>query len=108
MKPRLTRLSVLVLAMGALSGAVLGVSCTDSSGNGLTTAAGGTGGTTGSGATMSTGGSGGGGLGGLDTDGGSCEKTCSADLKKVVDCYGKTVTECTPEQGCNNAGCIDN
>ena len=44
--------------------------------------------------------------GGLIGDGGSCEVTCSNDLKKVVNCLGTVIRECTPEQGCANAECI--
>jgi len=102
MNCRLSRLSAAVLSMGALAVASLGVSCTDSSGYGLT-GGGGTGTTT----TVTTTSTGGGGVGGFGTGGGACENTCSNDLKKVINCYGETVKECTSEQGCNNAGCID-
>lgn len=108
MNRRLARLLFLGFATSALlSAAALGVSCTDSTGYALT-AAGGTGGNGATGGTVAAGGTGGMGVGGIDVDGGGCEKTCSNDLKKVVDCYGKTVLECGPEEGCNNAACIDN
>jgi len=107
MNRRVTRLLFLGFATGALAVAGIGVSCTDSSGYGLT-AAGGSGGAGATGGVVTTGGTGGEGVGGLDVDGGGCEKTCSNDLKKIVDCYGKVIEECTSEQGCNNAQCIDN
>lgn len=106
MNRRLTRLLFLGIATGALCSAALIAACTDSTGYGLT-ASGGAGGAGATGATMATGATGGMGVGGIDTDGGGCENQCSNDLKKVVDCYGATVTECTSDQGCNNAQCID-
>lgn len=101
------RVLILALAAAAFSTAVVGVACTDSSGYGLTSGSGASGGTGGAGLVGGTGGTGNGGVGGLDTDGGSCQKVCSNDLKKVVDCYGDTVLECTSDQGCHNAECID-
>lgn len=50
----------------------------------------------------------GGHAGGLLQDGAICETTCSNDLKAVVNCNGTVVTQCTPDQGCANAECIDN
>src|SRR5690348_1075479 len=49
----------------------------------------------GTGATGATGGTGG------------CPLSCSADLHDVLDCQGKVVAECPPEQGCANGQCID-
>lgn len=37
-----------------------------------------------------------------------CVTQCSADLKKVVDCNGVVITQCTGDQGCANGMCIDN
>ncbi|MDC3956552.1 IgGFc-binding protein [Polyangium jinanense] len=60
------------------------------------------------------GGPGGGGDGGsggviIDTDSGvGCDDTCSNDLTAVVDCYGQVKVQCTSDQGCANAKCIDN
>ena len=39
--------------------------------------------------------------------GGSCGQSCTADLKKVIDCNGNVVLECGPDQGCANGACID-
>ncbi len=36
-----------------------------------------------------------------------CNNTCSNDLKNVVDCFGTTLTQCTVDQGCADAKCID-
>ncbi|MEZ4301845.1 MAG: IgGFc-binding protein [Polyangiaceae bacterium] len=96
--------SGLALTLGALGAALLNLSCTDSSGYALTGGSGGTGGGTG-GTTSAP--QGGGGTGGIGIGGGACESVCSNDLKKIVDCNGKTVKECPPEQGCHNATCID-
>ena len=53
----------------------------------------------------------GGGVGGLNLGGqggnNSCETTCSADLKKAIDCNGVVVKTCTGDQGCANGDCID-
>lgn len=38
--------------------------------------------------------------------GGSCDDTCSNDLKRVVDCKGTTVKDCPPEQACANGSCV--
>ena len=106
MKPRLTWLFVTAFGTtAAIAAGALAVSCTDSSGYGLHSA---TGGSTGTGGTVTTiTGGGGAGVGGLDVDGGGCEKLCSNDLKKVVDCDGVVLSECPPDQGCNNGACID-
>jgi hypothetical protein len=44
---------------------------------------------------------------GIDIDGGSCEVTCSNDLKSVVDCKATVLTACTADQGCADGACID-
>ncbi len=51
----------------------------------------------------------GGGIGGIGVGGGggSCVNTCTADLKKVLDCNGNLVTMCTGDQGCAGGQCID-
>ncbi len=90
----------------ATSVGVLAISCTDNSGYGLTGGAGGTAHTGGTGGVTHTGGSGAN-IGGLDVDGGGCEKVCSNDLKKIVDCDGNFVANCPSDQGCNNGMCID-
>ncbi|MEJ7733146.1 MAG: hypothetical protein WKG00_28615, partial [Polyangiaceae bacterium] len=36
-----------------------------------------------------------------------CQNTCSADLKKIVDCNGVIVQECSGDQGCAGGECID-
>lgn len=98
-RPR-NRLLVLALATFAVTGSLIVASCDDDFGNGLT-AAGGTGGT--SSTTNAPSGSGvtGGGVGGLETDGGCTEYHCTNDLKKLVDCDGKTITDCSAsDQGC--------
>jgi hypothetical protein len=47
-------------------------------------------------------------LGGNNLGGGSgCENTCSADLKKVLDCDGGLVKQCSGDQGCAGGECID-
>jgi hypothetical protein len=106
MKRRLTRHFLLGIATGGLCSAALVAACTDSTGYGLT-AAGGTGGAATATGGSAPGGGGSTGIGGIDTDGGGCGKTCSNDLKKVVDCYGQVITECGPDQGCAKAECID-
>jgi len=66
------------------------------------------------GAGTGPGGSGAGGNGGsggvvIDTDGGvGCDDTCSNDLTAVVTCNGEIIQQCTADQGCANATCIDN
>ncbi len=61
----------------------------------------------GSGAGSSTSGTGGDiGLGGYGT-GGGCGPTCSADLKKVLDCNGVVIQTCTGDQACLNGECTD-
>jgi IgGFc binding protein len=40
--------------------------------------------------------------------GGACGYGCSADLKKVIDCNGTVISQCTGDQGCANGQCIDN
>lgn len=53
----------------------------------------------------------GGGLGGdigVGTGvGGGCGVSCTADLKKVVDCNGVVQKECGADQGCADGACID-
>ena len=66
---------------------------------------GGSGGTTGTGA--GTTGDGGFGFGGSQLDGSTCPNGCSADLKKVLDCNGNLISECTGDQGCASGSCID-
>jgi len=58
----------------------------------------------GSGASGSGGGSGGGLLGGSGV-GGSCANRCTADLKKVIDCGGNVVQECSGDQACLGGEC---
>lgn len=36
-----------------------------------------------------------------------CATQCSADLKKVIDCNGVVVSQCTGDQGCANGMCIN-
>jgi len=38
--------------------------------------------------------------------GSGCATTCSADLKKVIDCNGVVLSTCTGDQGCANGACI--
>ncbi len=90
----------------ATSVGVLTISCTDNTGYGLTGGGSTTTKTGGAGGVTNTGGSGAN-IGGLDLDGGGCEKACSNDLKKVVDCNGVVLSECPSDQGCNNGACID-
>lgn len=98
------RFLVHVALASALFGAGVFLSCTDSyrtdeptAGSGAS--AGGTG----------TGGSGTGGNGGSFFDGGTCEFTCSNDLKKVINCKGAVIEDCVSNgQACANAQCIDN
>ena len=66
---------------------------------------GGSGGNTGTGA--GTTGDGGFGFGGSQLDGSTCPNGCSADLKKVLDCNGNLISECTGDQGCASGSCID-
>ena len=72
---------------------------------------GGQGGAGASGGTTSQGGNGAfggvGGFGGLGGSGGGCGLSCTADLKKVIDCNGVLVKECGSDQGCANGQCID-
>ncbi len=105
MNRRLTRLSILLVAMGSLPVTVLAVSCTDSAGYGLTMGTGGTGatGTTAS-PTTGTGAAGGSGVGGIMVDGG-CDQTCSKDLKSIIDCDGKKVKDCPGDKACLNSFC---
>jgi len=94
--------SSFTLAISALLAATAYAACTDSyrdpQASGAATGPGGPGGTGGDG-----------GSGGLfDPDGGiGCDDTCSNDLTAVVDCFGEVITQCTPQQGCANAKCID-
>ncbi len=108
MKRLVPRSHLLAIAMfgSVLPGAAIFSACTDSSGNGLPQTGGG-GTTTTSTPVGGKGGEGGAGIGGIDTDGGVCEKICSNDLKKFVDCNG-VETLCAPDKGCNNGMCIDN
>ncbi len=48
-----------------------------------------------------------GGFGGIGGTGGGCGQSCTADLKKVIDCNGVLVKECGPDEGCANGQCID-
>ncbi|UQA61824.1 IgGFc-binding protein [Polyangium aurulentum] len=55
-------------------------------------------------------GGGGGAGGGIDIpDGGvgCCDIMCSSDMTAVIDCDGNVLEQCTPDQGCANAKCID-
>jgi len=65
----------------------------------------GTGGGTSSSSSASAGGAGGMDIT-LDGGGGSCDTTCSNDLKNVIDCKGQVITACTADQGCANGACI--
>ena len=51
----------------------------------------------------------GGGIGGIGVGGGggSCASSCTADLKKVIDCNGNRVTMFGPDQECAGGQCID-
>lgn len=98
MNRRLSRLLFLGLAMSASGAILLGVSCTDTSGTGLTPD-GGIGGMSGSS---------GGGMGGsiFTEDAAQCNPTCSNDLKEIVDsCYGTHIESCPPDKACFNAAC---
>lgn len=66
-------------------------------------AGGGTGGT-GTNTGTNTGTGGGLNLGGMNT-GGSCQYTCSADLKKVIDCNGAVVQTCPTDEACLSGSC---
>jgi len=89
------------LALVALSALAGYAACTDSYRNGDQNS-GGVG-------PAGPGGTGGEGGGILNPDGGvGCDDTCSNDLTAVTDCYGNVLTQCTPDQGCANAKCIDN
>jgi IgGFc binding protein len=86
----------------SLSGMVVGfAACTDSYRSDLSGSASGSGGMSGgngstdSGNTLTVG------------SGSACDNTCSNDLKRVVDCVGDTRVQCTADQGCANAKCID-
>ncbi|EYF02014.1 IgGFc-binding protein [Chondromyces apiculatus] len=97
------RILIHAILASALGSAGVFLSCTDSYRSDTSGEAGGGG--SGSGAGPGTGGEGGGLITG---DGGVCNNTCSNDLKKVVDCVGNVVQQCTPEEGCANAECIPN
>jgi len=71
--------------------------CAFSGGDASDTAGAGGGTTTGSGGVAPTAGS-----------GGQCALGCSADLKRVVDCNGETVTACEADDVCINASCVAN
>ena len=94
--------SSFTLAISALLAATAYAACTDSYRDPQASGAG-----TGPGGPGGTGGNGGeGGL--INTDGGiGCDDTCSNDLTAVVDCFGEVLEQCTPQQGCANAKCID-
>ncbi|HSO00611.1 MAG TPA: hypothetical protein VLS89_20105, partial [Candidatus Nanopelagicales bacterium] len=97
-----SRVLIQVIVAAAFGSAGLFAACTDSYRSDVAGEAGGGG--TGPGS-----GPGGGGMGGqILTDGGTCELTCSNDLKKVINCLGAVIEECTADQGCANAQCIDN
>lgn len=84
--------------------------CSASGGKTTPTGGGGEGGTgnSGSGNSPSTGGTGGDIVFPSGSGGNSgCATTCSADLKKVVDCNGVVISTCSGEQGCANGACID-
>ena len=92
--------------------------CSASAGGGGTAGGGGSGNVSGGGGSggSSAGGGVGGGIGGGAAsggsinigggDGGGCEKTCSTDLHKALDCKGNVVVECPPDQGCGASGCV--
>ncbi|MFT3769138.1 MAG: IgGFc-binding protein [Minicystis sp.] len=91
----------LALVTAALGTTGLFAACTDSyqgpSGSGGSTSSSSSAATTGSGGTSIS----------LDGGGGSCDTTCSNDLKSVVDCKGTVLTACTADQGCANGACIN-
>jgi hypothetical protein len=70
-------------------------------GNGLSTSSSGAGGN----GSSSVSGSGGDLI--IDMDGDVCTLTCSNDLKSVVDCRDVVKKQCTADQACANAECID-
>jgi len=39
--------------------------------------------------------------------GGGCPSSCSGDLKKVIDCNGQVLMECTGDTACLNGGCFN-
>lgn len=68
----------------------------------------------GGGGQAGSGGSGASGIGGntggditIGGSGGGCATSCTADLKKVVDCNNNVVTTCGPDQGCAGGTCIN-
>lgn len=83
-----------------VSALLFGSSCDDTASFGLKPDAGG-GGVGGVGSTSSSG------EGGFNVSDAGCDNACSNDLKRVVDCYGKTLQECPPDQGCSGAQCIN-
>lgn len=42
----------------------------------------------------------------FDGGGGSCDYTCSNDLKTVIDCTGTVHDTCSPDKGCVNGICV--
>ncbi|HVK63059.1 MAG TPA: IgGFc-binding protein [Polyangium sp.] len=91
------------LAISALLAATAYAACTDSYQDPEASGSG-----TGPGGPGGTGGDGGSGGVIIDTDSGvGCDDTCSNDLTAVVDCYGQIKVQCTPDQGCANAKCIN-
>lgn len=44
------------------------------------------------------------GIGGANT---GCGQSCTADLKRVIDCNGQVLATCNSDQGCANGQCID-
>ncbi|MBK8251849.1 MAG: IgGFc-binding protein [Polyangiaceae bacterium] len=104
MHRQLALVGSLVLSLASLVACEATTKIEQTGGNGPT-GTGGTGGGTG-GATSSQGGFGGIGIGGSAV-GGSCGYSCTADLKKVIDCNGQVIQECSSDQGCANGQCIN-
>ncbi|MGK4006077.1 IgGFc-binding protein [Sorangium sp. So ce1036] len=84
--------------------------CADSYRSEATGSGTGPGGASGSGTGGVGGGTGGSGGDDLSTgsfgEGGTCEYTCSNDLKKVISCNGVPIQTCGPDEGCVNAECV--
>lgn len=92
-----SRAKVSFMGFGLAAGAALYIgACSDSyqTSHGVGGGASGTGSTSGAGAS-------------INIDGGSCEITCSNDLKSVVDCKGTVLAACTADEGCANGACIE-